>query len=489
MHFEQLISLLKQHNINTDHITNIADVSEEQITQRNNQKISLKITVYRGQQLNQNEFRRLISNCGGLISINSFMSTTTNKELASRYAGDWSLRPMLESRLFEIEAYSQFPEEEEVLFTMGAVFRIKSIEEQNKVWHVKLMRDVLNKTPAAELCDDILHKVLIMPSPMLAFSQILSIIHPPRVVIRYLKRIEREFLTDNELLYYIYHTLALIYTNTADSEKAIKYLQKQTCLLQEALPLNYTALGLLYLNEGLLFIHYGLLGQAEFSLQQALNKIALSGETHDEYLCEIYAQLGTIHLLVNELDDAVFYFKKMLASELNFSLWSSVSYAKGYLLMGTVFWTLQDYSSALEYHLEANEIYRHILPSDHFVYMTILYATGVLHVENDNQNDALEYFNKYNNIQHHYCSFVQDLSLAMLNTIVAIQKYRQQEWIIAMEYLEKAVEIQEKLTPFRFSLALTYRVMACIHQNFNNDNNMALLYHEKSLDILNKLAI
>ncbi|CAF0999918.1 unnamed protein product [Didymodactylos carnosus] len=117
---------------------------------------SMIVTVYRGQLMNNEEFDRKIRfNAEGFFSVSPFLSTTFHRHLAAVYAGD--RRSGEESShqniLFQIDINSQvnkFPYadiseysafekvEAEVLFTMGAVFRIHSVVKSDERWIVKL---------------------------------------------------------------------------------------------------------------------------------------------------------------------------------------------------------------------------------------------------------------------------------------------------------------------------------------------------------------
>ncbi|CAF4303539.1 unnamed protein product, partial [Adineta steineri] len=92
---------------------------------------------------------------GSIISINTFLSTTTSMQVALMYAGKFHENPDLISVIFSIEAnsqartrpyanisqYSMFPDEDEVLFGMGSVFQIGNIRElpdSNNIWIIHL---------------------------------------------------------------------------------------------------------------------------------------------------------------------------------------------------------------------------------------------------------------------------------------------------------------------------------------------------------------
>jgi tetratricopeptide (TPR) repeat protein len=107
-------------------------------------------TVYRGQIMKENNRARLKENIGFLISLNTFMSTSTDENVARAFiegakhgvifkinTGDMrnnTLKPFA-----DISEFSLYPDEKEVLFFVGAVFRIDSvIEESNSIWIIEM---------------------------------------------------------------------------------------------------------------------------------------------------------------------------------------------------------------------------------------------------------------------------------------------------------------------------------------------------------------
>ncbi|CAM4777659.1 unnamed protein product [Rotaria magnacalcarata] len=123
-----------------------------------------RVEVYRSQLMSIDEINNLKKYIGDFISINSFLSTSTKYKVANLYKGSGSQKINLERVLFEIKAdpkvssakpfgsiskISQFNEECEVLFMLGAIFHLKSTNlGEDKVWTVKM-----------SLCDDKEHKL------------------------------------------------------------------------------------------------------------------------------------------------------------------------------------------------------------------------------------------------------------------------------------------------------------------------------------------
>jgi hypothetical protein len=115
------------------------------------------LTLYRGQVMTWYDLEHIFRvNKGSLISMNSFLSTTTDRYAARIFSGDGFIEDSEKyvSVLFEISIdirlshsvpfaelgdLSHFEDESEVLFSMGAVFRIEDTFEENKyLWTVKL---------------------------------------------------------------------------------------------------------------------------------------------------------------------------------------------------------------------------------------------------------------------------------------------------------------------------------------------------------------
>lgn len=109
------------------------------------------LKVYRAQKMTLEELGRLKESIGKLISINSFFSTSISYSRAMDFL-DFSSG--LERVLFEIKAdpkmsstkpfadiskESDYPDEAEVLFMIGSIFRLESIaQNETKVWIVRM---------------------------------------------------------------------------------------------------------------------------------------------------------------------------------------------------------------------------------------------------------------------------------------------------------------------------------------------------------------
>ncbi|CAF0935959.1 unnamed protein product [Didymodactylos carnosus] len=126
-------------------------------------------TVYRGKFLACSTLENLIENEGELISFNGFLSTTKNRDVAIVYAG--ATRPDQGLVLFELHIdrdvinkpfliltpnETKVPAEDEVLFSIGTVWRIKRVmkpSEGNNMWSIELAASRYPDPNESELTD------------------------------------------------------------------------------------------------------------------------------------------------------------------------------------------------------------------------------------------------------------------------------------------------------------------------------------------------
>ncbi|CAF4124585.1 unnamed protein product [Adineta steineri] len=113
-----------------------------------------RLQVYRSQLMSNDELNNLKNNIGQFISINSMFSTTKQRTTALFYLGELTTHIDSERVLFEIDAdprivttkpfaniskHSHFPEESEVLFMVGSIFRLDNIyRNDDQIWIVKM---------------------------------------------------------------------------------------------------------------------------------------------------------------------------------------------------------------------------------------------------------------------------------------------------------------------------------------------------------------
>ena len=112
------------------------------------------IRVYRSQLISSEEIKNLQQYIGQFVSMNSFLSTSSERPIALFYMGDQNQVIDLERVLFEIDAdpmvttakpfadislYSCFTSESEVLFMSGSIFRLNDVSKgEDQIWRIQM---------------------------------------------------------------------------------------------------------------------------------------------------------------------------------------------------------------------------------------------------------------------------------------------------------------------------------------------------------------
>ncbi|CAF2118532.1 unnamed protein product [Rotaria magnacalcarata] len=127
----------------SDLSSKLAEIHKKQILGQKN-----TVMLYRGSKIEIGEVKRLQQNLGCIISANGYLSTSHSKDVAIAFATIPTKRTNIVPVLYEIECnlktsesvvfgdikkYSEFAQEEEVLFDLGTTFKIESISENEKL--------------------------------------------------------------------------------------------------------------------------------------------------------------------------------------------------------------------------------------------------------------------------------------------------------------------------------------------------------------------
>ncbi|CAF0983533.1 unnamed protein product [Didymodactylos carnosus] len=112
------------------------------------------LTVYRGTKLSSKEVERLKQNECSLISMNGFLSTSRCRSLALAFALKSTKRTDAVVVLFQIKCdvkhlgesvvfadiadFSEYPDEQEVLFDLSAVFRLECVQQEGQLQVVEM---------------------------------------------------------------------------------------------------------------------------------------------------------------------------------------------------------------------------------------------------------------------------------------------------------------------------------------------------------------
>jgi len=304
-------------------------------------------TVYRGQGLSQADFHKLKNTEGGLMSFNNFLSTSLDREVSLVFAQSdpnnsdvigvlfqITVDPSILSTPFaNIRSVSNHQDEEEILFSMHAVFRIgkiKQINDDNPHWQVELSLTSDNDPQLHVLTERIREEIYPDEKGWYRLSYLLiklgelnkaqeicevlldqtspehekaTIYHMrgwikseqgkyPEAIMFYEKSIQiKEIILSptHSNLTNSYNNIASVYGNMGENSKALSYHEKALEIYQKTLPTNHLCFAACYQNMGLVYSDTGKYAKALSYYEKALEIFKKnSSSKSSEFGCSLY---------------------------------------------------------------------------------------------------------------------------------------------------------------------------------------------------------
>jgi hypothetical protein len=202
------------------------------------------IRVYRSQHLGDDEINSLKESVGCFISVNGFYSTTFTVNTALGFLGNVKQLNASHRVLFEIDAdpkvvttkpftdiseHSSFPQEREVLFSIGSLFRITNVQQSDSQMWIIRMTLCDDDDPDLRLLFEKINKKYGYydgDAAFILFSRVLREMKKFDEAEKYCHRLLRDFSSNDPLLGILYDELAEIASSKSDYSLSDQWHQK-----------------------------------------------------------------------------------------------------------------------------------------------------------------------------------------------------------------------------------------------------------------------
>ena len=383
--------------------------------------------LYRGQTMFDEEFQRISRNTRQFLRINSFFSTSKDKQIALGFAMS-SINendPHQRAVLFDIETntkigdtrpyadishLSQHYHEAEVLFMCGTVFQLQNVtyDSENNIWLVVL-----------KLCSEDEYEL----------KQIYE-------------QFQQQYVSEQRNLNLI--ELGNILKDIGDDKKAEKYYSQFLNSLNE----NDPHIQRCYHNFGILAYRKSDLSTALTYFQQALDLELQWDKCEPSFLCNIYNWMGNVYYAQENLDKAFENYKQALTykSELDcrdrsIETAACANLANMYTLRG-------EYQLALEKHHECLNLKLSFLPEKDPAIAASKVNIGFVHRRMKDYTKAMDLFREALEIQRESLSRNHpDMAITFHNMGTVEEELHHYDR--ACENYIQAIEIFPPTHPFR----------------------------------------
>ncbi|CAF1977441.1 unnamed protein product [Rotaria magnacalcarata] len=390
-------------------------------------------TVFRVQKVPLEELEKLRNSIGRLIAMSSFLSTSIGEEVSKAF-GDtnenqcegeqWllykiTIAPDMErSHIFAYigqNGFSVNPDEMEVLFAPGAVFRVDSIPELDakvSVWCINLSLATHKQCIEIErTMNSIRQRHAHFPNTLLTLGAILAEIGYFNSSLRFYQTLLQKTLPQPSNLSYslaacVYSDIGALYYERGQYDQAIHFTDRALEIDWRCRPRNTMSLLKDCMNRGLILSDSNRNAEAMYAFFCALILVQImenSRSMHDsetrhshEYteVCgQLYNNIGMFAQKIGKFSAALRYYMK--CDELLKGLDNMINRSKILLNIATLYNEKEDYSHALVFFNDAIEIQERVYPDQTHAILSKSYASVALCYANIGRSEeALCYISK-----------------------------------------------------------------------------------------------
>lgn len=463
-----------------------------------------KFLVYRGQGLTKERFDEISKSKGGLFAFNNFLSTTRTESIAMEFVKNALIRnpdrigvifimeidPSQTTTPFaSISDESYFEnKEEEILFAMHAIFRIKDIrviDENQQLFQVELQLTNDNDKDLQILTNHIRNETFPEKSGWQRLGEVLvkKLYQPIEGEKVYQILLQHE--NDEYRKGYLYNRIGLCKHQQGQRQEAIEYYQKSIEIYEIHAP-NDPDRAKPYRNLGILYCEMGQFQQA-LQYHEKNNEIIrniLSSDQTD--LAASYNNIGLVYKNMGKYDEALSFYEKDLNISQKVLPANHPELASSHKNIGNVFFELNQYEKAISFYERTLTIQQQSLPLNHPELALSHSKIGNAFFQLSQYAKALASYEKTLAIQQQLSPLNQPELASSYNNI-SNALYRLGQYEKALTSYEKTLTIQQQL------LSLNHPEIALCHTNIGNvfyqlgQYEKALESYEKTLAIQQQL--
>ncbi|CAF0751072.1 unnamed protein product [Adineta ricciae] len=389
-------------------------------------KCTSSLRVYRSYLMSSDEIELFKSSTGEFLSINSYFTTNINRQQTLDYLSHADMTSELEKVLFEISAdpntdpqkpfcnitpFSFFMGEDQILFTLGSIFHLISVHQQEdenqRIWIIR-MKLSTNKHKLLKFHLEPL-KLLYSTEQMdlLTFGKVLRKMNKFDDAEKFYRRLLKELPSNHINLADCHYGLGLVNDEKGDYESSLEWHQQAIAIRQQTLKTNdpnlacsYNSIANTYQKKGdyrhaLEFYNKALsvwkkaYGENHPDVAMCLNNMGCVYENEKKYsqalechqkaltiksqhlpddhinLSATHNNLATVYGCIGQLDSALEHFTKSLNIKYKALSTNHPDIALSLKNIGLVYEMKGDFLQAKTQYEKAATMRRCILPSNH----------------------------------------------------------------------------------------------------------------------------
>ncbi|CAF1512603.1 unnamed protein product [Adineta steineri] len=338
--------------------------------------------LYRGQMISTKEFEQLKKSVGKIISMNGFLSTSRDINVACAFASPENIIGGFHSVLFEIKVdpsvkttvfadisnISQMEQEQEVLFTLNSLFNILSVDLDPKleVWKIKLIT-ADDDTENVEKYMKSVERGTNFDSPMVYFGRLLLYeLNQMDRVEKYFNMLLRSLPSDHPDIASVYNWMGVLYDKKGKGKLASEYYQKAYEIRQKRLPPDHSHIAASLFDFASMAEKKKQFDQALSYYEQALTIDEQNYRGDHEHKAEIMKKIGVVYRKKGSFNTAWRYISDALEMFQRILPPRHPHIAMCLRSIGEIYLDQRDFDKAIDYFHQKFQMDEQCLPSDHY---------------------------------------------------------------------------------------------------------------------------
>ncbi|CAM4923075.1 unnamed protein product [Rotaria socialis] len=372
-------------------------------------RCSSSLRLYRCQLMSKDEIELFKNYICKHIAMNSFFSTSTRRDKALLFL-DYSSD--LEQVLFEIEADPQlkgikpfanitsssfYPDEEEVLFMFGSIFKILNVDcDKDELWTVQLALASDEHHDSKSIINQMKNEYIKQDTNMLTYGNIIRDMGKFNEAEKYYRRFLNESShspKDNADCYYSLGTLA---TAKGKYDESLQWHMDALAIRVENLNSSDPNIASSYNSIAIVYRKKHDYVQALKSYEKALKIWEQSfGENHSK-VAMCLNNIGAVYEDQKDYLKALEYYNMALNIAKQHVPIDYRSLSAIHNNIGNIYFMIKKYDHALEHYNEAFQIKLKFLPNQHPSIAAALRNIGMVHEKKGSIKKAQEYYTQAN---------------------------------------------------------------------------------------------
>ena len=367
--------------------------------------------LYRGTTITKQEANKFEENIGHIFAVNSYWSTSRDREYALTFTGNSvdhhdSVRVLFEikcnlndcdgSIIFaDTSVDSEFEYEKEVLFDIGSVFQTVNVRKENEGEEDLYIIEISTTKQGQDIVKTYIHEIneeMKYESPRIMLGILIKRIGKYKKSLEYFEELLKN--PGEEKISHIHNRIGIALRLKNEYDAALEHYNIAYDLTSQLGSLERIYLAFIRHDQGQIYVRKRNIDLALKYYEEAVDIVKKEKGEKNRYTADYYSSFAKLYRSKKNYDKAMEYQEKALRIRKACLPPNHVLHAFSYFGIAEIFSCQEKYKEALDNHLKALEIREKYLLPNHLNTALSLYHVGQMYYKLNNSEKALDYYSK-----------------------------------------------------------------------------------------------